>query len=164
MTRFRPTPSILALALLAFAVFQSFVAWNIQTRAADDLAEARRLSETEVESSDSEPESLGDYRAILASLEESIEIRRDIDDLLTDVEAIVGELGAQQAAARTTAVDARDELDTIAGTLGGAVRAARRSFAELTDLGDTLARSARLAARIAEELEELDRSMGPSLP
>lgn len=164
MTRLRPTPSLLAMSLLAFAVAQSFVAWSFQVRAGDRFSEARRVSETEVDSPDSEPESVDDYRAILASLEESIEIRRGIDGQLADVEAIVAELGAQQETAQLTAGEARAELDTIGRTLGGAVRAARLSFAELTNLRDTLLASARLAARIAEELEELDQSLGPSLP
>lgn len=152
------------LGLLAASVVMMLGAWGLQSEAAGNLEVAGTLSTRDVESGGPGRENLADYRAVLDSLNESIEIRTEIDAMLTDVEGIIVELQEQSDAARTTADESKSELELIARTLGGAVGAARSSIDDLGGLGDALTISERLAALIADQLETLDHKLGPSLP
>ncbi len=159
-----PRLRTISLGLLVAAVVMMFASWGLQSEAAGNLEQAGALSGADLEDGGPEGESIGDYQAILDSLNESIEIRTEIDAMLTDVEGIIVALQQQSDAARTTADESRTELDMIARTLGGAVEAARSSFDDLAGLEDTLRIAGRLADLIADELESLDRKLGPTLP
>lgn len=150
--------------LLALSCVQLGAAWLWQSQAASDLGTARRLSETEVEESGGGAQSLEDYRAVLATLNESIGIRSEIDGHLSEVERIIAELRSQQAVAEATAAEARAQVSRIAEALGGALDAARDSIGSLSSLGGGVETSATLARLIADELEEMDRKLGPTVP
>lgn len=159
-----PRLRTISIGLLASAVVMMLASWGLQSEAAGNLERAGALSAADLEDGGPGGESIADYRAVLESLNESIEIRTEIDAMLTDVEGIIVALQEQSDAARTTADESRAELDMIARTLGGAVGAARSSFDDLGGLEDTLRIAGRLADLIADELETLDRKLGPTLP
>jgi hypothetical protein len=115
----------------------------------------------EVGSDDGAPPSAADNRAIIASLERGIAVRKKIDEQLQLIESSVANLAQRQAEAEEITRLAFEEVGAIGRALGGASGAARRSVDRLGDLRLELRRSAELARAIAEELEELDRKMGP---
>lgn len=158
-----PRLRTISLGLLAAAVVMMLASWGLQSEATGNLERAEALSARDVEEEGS-PEVIADYRAVLDSLNESIEIRTEIDAMLTDVEGIIVALQEQSDGARETADESRDELEAIARILGGAVGSARSSFDDLRGLEDTLRASGRLANLIADELETLDHKLGPTLP
>jgi hypothetical protein len=158
----KPWP--VALVLLAVATFALGSAWQLQATAAADLARARDLQDVEVPDPGGEPPRPGENRRILESLRDSIDIRRDIEGTLQRVEAAVRSLSIRQAESALTSESARRELGRIATALGGAVDAAGVSVSTLGTLHGRLHKSARLARLIAEELEELDRRLGPTVP
>jgi hypothetical protein len=155
--------SKLATAFLALATLALFIAWQEQTAAGDALATARRIQNIEIPDSGAEPASADDYREIVKSLDRSIAIRTRIDGLLTDVEKIVTGLNETQERAIATAETTQGDVSKIGRVLAGSIEASRDSVAGLRTLEARLARSARLGGAIAEELEELDESLGPSL-
>lgn len=151
----------LATLFLSIAVIAMFIAWQEQRAAGDALATARRIQNIEIPDSGAEPASARDYREIVRSLDESIAIRTRVDGLLSDVEEIVTGLNETQRRAIATAATTRDDVGRIGRVLAGSVRASRDSIDGLRTLQARLARSAELGHAIAEELEELDRSLGP---
>jgi len=153
----------LATLFLSIAVVALFIAWQEQKAAGDALATARRIQNIEIPDSGAEPASADDYRAIVRSLDESIAIRTRVDGLLSDVEEIVTGLNETQRRAIATAVTTRDDVGRIGRVLAGSIEASRDSIGGLKDLQARLARSAELGGAIAEELEELDRSLGPTV-
>jgi hypothetical protein len=154
----------LGTALVASAVALSAYAWHVQSGAANMFAEARALqARTRSDGASGIGPELRDYRAVLATLERSIEIRRAIDGLLARAEAAVASFDAARAASQDIAVSATEELDALGAELSAAVGAARAGGAALGPLERRLARAARLMALIAAELKELDRSLGPTL-
>ena len=148
--------------LLIFALVATALAWRLQASAASDLKRASEFQGREVPESDSEPPDLGAYADILDTLNESITIRRNIDELLGQVEDVVSSLQHIQNRSANVSDLARLELAAIGESLGGGVQAARSSLARLGRLDGSLGKSLRLARLIAEELEELDESLGPS--
>ena len=158
----RLTAEWIAMGLLALAVVLAGGAWRLQATAADDLAAAIQVQEKEVPESDSPPPDLGDYRLILDTLDRSIKIRRRIDGLLSTIERRVSGFQDQQRTAREVSTTGKEEVDAIAALLGGASKSTRSTVARLRALGDAIDLSAELSRLIAEELEELDRSLGPS--
>ena len=152
----------IALGALGVAVTLLAGAWQLQETAAADLAEAQRLQAEEVDGGGGEPPKVSDNRKIVAVLEESIGIRREIEGDLVAIEEAIHSLQARQLDAAQTTASARVELAGIADALAGSVAASRESKDGLDALTRRLRLSARLAALIAEELEELDRKMGPS--
>lgn len=156
-------PQRLALVLLAAAAVTSFGAWQIQSAAARALERAHDVQQRPVPEDDSPPPRVEDYRAVLDTLNESIEIRRDIDSVLAELESVVSGLREAQTEAERISDQAMRQLDLIAETLGGAATAAERATGRLGTLSDRLGTSARLARLIAEELEELDEKLGPSV-
>lgn len=157
-----PAPDHLAIALLVTAVVTAGAAWAVQSSAAADLAEADEIGQREVPSDDSPPPDLDDYHAILDTISDSVEIRRDIDELLGTVETTVAEFEGQRATAEAIIADALDQLAAIGRSLDSSLKAAEDSDSKLKTLEARLERSAELAAAIARELEELDNSLGPS--
>lgn len=153
----------LTVAFLFIAVLALLGAWRAQTSAGDALAAARQVQEAEVPDSDSDSASVRDYRAIVSSLEKSIAIRSEIDGLLGEVEEIVGNLNKTQQQAIETARVTRDEVGGIGHILSGSIDASRDSLEGLRVLRKRLARSAELSRLIADELEELDESLGPTV-
>jgi len=149
--------------LLAGAAFLSVIAWRVQASAHADLSKARRIQEKEVPDSESKPPDLKQYKAVLDTLKRSIGIRKEIDGRLGQVESIVRSLDSRRKDSEEIAGASREQLGAIARTLGGASGAARRSVKELRGLGDGIGVSARLGRLIAEELEELDQKLGPTL-
>ncbi|MGH2755511.1 MAG: hypothetical protein ACRDLB_13920 [Actinomycetota bacterium] len=158
-----PPPNIITSGLLAGAVVFAGLAWSIQADAASTSREAIRVQNEEVPESDAPPPDVDEYQAILDTLDRSIAIRKRVDGLLVEVEELVGSLRRRQVEAASIAESAQQELRMIAADLYSSVTSARASSRKLNSLEGDLAVSARLAALIAEELEELDRSLGPSL-
>jgi hypothetical protein len=158
----KPWP--VALVLLAVATFSFGGAWQLQATAANELARARDLQDVEVPDPGGEPPRPGENRRILDSLRDSIDIRRDIEGTLGRVETAVRSLSTRQADSALASESAGRELGRIAIALGGAVGASGASVSRLGTLHGRLHRSARLARIIAEELEELDRRLGPTVP
>jgi hypothetical protein len=152
-----------AVGLLCAAAVLSIVAWQVQSSALDDIKRARRVQGSEVPESDAPPPDLEQYAQILDTLDESIEIRKQIDGRLAKLEALVRSFDARRKDSEEIAVAGRGELLAIGRILGGAAGAADRSVTRLRDLGGQIGTSARLTRLIAEELEELDRSFGPTL-
>jgi hypothetical protein len=157
-------PGPVALVLLAVATFAVGSAWQLQATAAHDLARARYLQSVEVPDPGGDPPQPEENRRILDSLQDSIEIRREIEVTLQRVEGAVRSLSTSQAASEQTSERAERELGHIAAALGGAVDASGASLQRLGTLRDRLDASARLARLIAEELEELDHRLGPTVP
>ena len=159
----RRAPGAIGLALLAFAVFFAVIAWQLQAAAARDLERAHELQGKEVPDEGSPPPSTAENRKVLAVLDRSIEIRTDIDGLLRVIERTVGDLQNNQERSRAIAVVGGDRVRAIAETLGGTLDATRSSLRNLSDLRGRLDRSVELARLIADELEELDRKLGPTV-
>lgn len=164
MLRFlrRPTMREATIGMLFAAAVLSCGAWALQAAAAADLHRALEIQAQEVPDPGGGPPSLDEYEAVLTTLDSSIEIRRNVDSLLGEIEAAVGRLEGRQDASLDIVSEAVATLEAIARSLDPSVAAARSSRSHLTDLRGALAHSVRLARAIAEELEELDRKMGPS--
>jgi chromosome segregation ATPase len=152
-----------SVGLLAGAACLTLISWQLQASAHSDLRRARSIQEKEVSESDSRPPNLKQYKAVLETLSKSIEIRTEIDGRLEKLESIVRSLDSRRKDSEEIAEAGRAQLTAIAGTLGGASGAARRSVKELGGLGDRITVSARLSRLIAEELEELDHNLGPTI-
>lgn len=159
----RPTVQLVSIGLLAAAGVLALAAWQVQSSALSDIKRAREVQESDVPDSDSPPPDPDDYAVILETLDKSIEIRTDIDKRLTKLESLVRSFDERRRDSEQIAEASRRELARIGRTLGGAADAADRSVGRLGDLGGRIATSARLSRLIAEELEELDRSFGPTL-
>lgn len=147
--------------LLAVGTVASFGGWLSQERAADAFRGARELQARET-SSDVDPPSPGENEAIIAALQDAIEVRRSIEAVLVRIEDDVSFLSDQQEQAQQITGQADEQLSAIGGALAASVEASTQSVTRLGRLEDALRRSAELARLIAEELEELDRNMGPS--
>jgi hypothetical protein len=158
-----PSPNILALGLLGAAVVVGGLAWAIQAGAASTYDEAIRLQNAEVPESDAAPPAISDNKAVIETLERSISIRKRVDGLLGEVEELIDSLSERQAEALAVALRSQQELGRIAVNLDSSATSAVRSSQRLGSLRSSLLTSARLADLIAEELEELDESLGPSV-
>jgi hypothetical protein len=158
----KPWP--VGLVLLTVATFAIGGAWQLQATAAADLTRARALQDVEVPDPGGDPPRPDENRRILDSLRDSIDIRREIEDTLQRVETAVRSLSVRQAESALASESAGRELGRIAIALGGAVGASGASVSRLGTLHGRLEKSARLARLIAEELEELDRRLGPTVP
>jgi hypothetical protein len=155
------SPARLSAFLLSIATAAAFVAWSIQSSAASAMQTTLRLQTAEVPDPDAAPPSLDENRRILAVLSDSIEIRKTIDALLSDVERAVSSLSARQETALSLAARGRHALEQIGRSLDGAASATRTSVARLSALDRRLEDSLSLAVRIARELAELDAKLGP---
>lgn len=153
----------LSVAALALSAVCSIVAWTNFSAAANGAAEAHRIQAQEAPQGGGEPPDLEEYRAILDTLDESLEIRTQIDDLLGQIESSIARIEGRQDDAISLVSSALEEVEAITLSLGSSAESASISDRALTSLRDKLATSASLARAIAEELEELDRSMGPSI-
>ena len=158
-----PSPNVLAAGLLAGAVAVGALAWLVQTDAAATYDEAIRVQNADVPESDAAPPAISDNKAVIATLERSIVIRKRVDGLLGEVEDLIDSLRRRQAEALAVAARSRSELEMIATNLDSSATAALASERQLGVLRARLATSADLADKIAEELEELDRSFGPTV-
>lgn len=147
--------------LLGGAATASIGAWAFQASAAADFGEARVLQGRDIASSGVEPPSPEQNREIIANLDRGISVRRQIDTQLQSIEASVAALSEQQTLAGEVTNRALEEVRLIARSLGGANEAASSAVGRLGSLRQQLKTSVRLARLIAEELEELDRKMGP---
>jgi hypothetical protein len=150
-----------AVGLLVAAAGLGGGAWVLQSAAAEDLARAREVQNREVGDGDAAPPDVDQYRQIIETLDRSIAIRERIDGVLGEIEQQVGAVERQRQKAQQVAVGGRREIERIASILGGASGSARRTIAKLRSLETSIGESARLSALIAEELEELDESLGP---
>ena len=155
-------PGPLAVALLALALAAAGVAWWLQAAAGADLKQAAIVQGREVPDPGGEPPNIADYEAILEELTEAIGVRQNIENRLVIIEDAVATLNQQRTEALGRTVAGAEALDDIGARLGAAVEAAGASRTRLGVLDSRLEESARLARLIAEELEELDRSLGPS--
>jgi hypothetical protein len=158
-----PSPNVLTIGLLAGAVVFGGLAWHVQSDAAAVFEEAIRIQNEEVPESDAAPPDIEDNQAIIETVERSIVIRKQVDGLLGEVEELVDSLQQRQVEAVAITALASRELSMIARNLDSSATSAQASSAKLAALRGHLTTSARLAALIAEELEELDRSFGPSV-
>jgi len=156
-----PSPNVLAIGLLAGAVVFGGLAWYVQADAAATFEEAIRIQNQEVPESDAAPPAVEDNQAIIETVERSIVIRKRVDGLLGEVEELIDSLKQRQVEAVAITARARRELSMIALSLDSSATSAQASSGKLVSLRGHLATSARLAALIAQELEELDRSLGP---
>lgn len=159
----RHAPSKLAALILVIAVAFTGIAWQVQAAAARALTRAHELQERDTDDDGSPPPSTAENRHVLAVLDESIRIRKEIDDMLGVVESSVAGLRRSQSRSQAIAVSGRRQLEAIGGALGGSVGATRSSVARLRQLDSSLDTSVTLARLIAEELEELDRRLGPTV-
>lgn len=156
-------PRAQATGLLAAAVLISAVAWQVQSSAADDLDRAHSVQQREAPQSDAPAPETDEYRDVLETIERSVVIRREIDALLSRIEATIASFERQQDTAKQITSAALEDLEEIGSSLSSSIDAARSSNSELATLQDRLSRAAQLARRIAKELEELDESLGPSV-
>ena len=147
--------------LLAIGAAASLGGWLFQERAADAFRDAKELQARET-TSDAEPPSPDENEAIIAALQDAIEVRRSIESVLVRIEDDVEFLSSQQEQAQQITGQADEQLGAIGGSLAVSVEASSQSIARLGGLEKALRRSTALAHLIAEELEELDRNMGPS--
>ena len=151
----------ITVVLLAIGAAGSLAGWALQGRAADAFRDAKDLQSRETES-DTQPPSPKENEAIIAALGDAIEVRRSIEEVLVSIESDVRFLSDQQAQAQQITGQADSQLNAIGGSLAASVEASARSIDRLSRLERLLRRSSVLARLIAEELEELDRNMGPS--
>jgi hypothetical protein len=159
----RKAPQKLAALLLVIAIFFTGIAWQVQAAAARALVQARELQERDTNDQGSPPPSTAENRQVLEVLDDSIQIRKEIDDMLGLVEDGVAGLRESQTESQAIAVSGRRQLRAIAGALGGSIGATRSSVTRLRRLDSSLGTSVTLARLIAEELEELDRKLGPTV-
>lgn len=157
-------PQLLAGALLVGAVLGMGAAWKMQDRAADLLADAKRINEATVPEAETDPPSSDVNREIIDNLDRAVVVRAAIDESLQQILEVVAGVSERQALSEAMVADARADLSDITSLLGRAVTAAEGSGARLRRTSGDIAVSRRLARLIAEELEELDRKMGPPLP
>lgn len=155
----RSTVVTLLVAAVAFGV----IAWQMQSSAASDLARTLEVQQDEVGGGGGEPPDVSDYRRILQTLNRSIAIRKDIDSSLSRIESAVEALRSEQEKAAAISTAGKQQIEGIATTLGSAAGAAETTARDLSTLDGHLAKSKRLSRLIAEELEELDRTFGPTL-
>lgn len=148
--------------LLGVAIALGAAAWRLQWEAATALQEAVRVQGSTVPEPADSPTSLEEYREVVRALQESILLRGRIDGVLGRVEGMLATLTGHQEDAATVTAAAEEQLEQIARTLGGAERATGVSVERLGELAGRLETTDRLAELIADELEELDRSLGPS--
>ena len=151
------------LLLLVAASVAGGVAWQLQASASADLKRAQAVQQDDVEGEPAPPPRVSDYRAILATLDRSLRIRQRIDSDLGRIEKAVAGLQSQQDKAAAISAAGGAEIGKIAGTLGSAAGAARSVSSALETLEGRIDRSETLTRAIAEELEELDQSFGPTL-
>jgi hypothetical protein len=163
LIRRRVTVQWVSVGLLAVAGLVALSAWRVQSSALSDIERARKVQEAEVPDSNSQPPDPDDYAGIVQTLKKSIEIRTDVDKKLSTLESLIRSFDARRKDSEDIAEASRSELGLIGRTLGGAAGAADRSVTRVRDLGGKIGTSARLSRLIAEELEELDRSLGPTL-
>lgn len=136
--------------------------WVLQASATSDLQRTLEVQKLEVPDEGGAPPSLEQYRDVVTTIEDSIAIRQNIDSLLGGIEEQVSALVSAQGDSRQVVAEALASLTSIAGKLDSSVTSARQSTDRLDALGARLRRSLVLARSIADELEELDESMGPS--
>lgn len=151
------------LILLVTSVLSGAIAWQLQASAAADLRRAQTVQEDDVGGDSAPPPKVSEYRAILATLDRSLRIRKNIDSDLSRIEKAVAGLQSQQDKAAAISEAGGGEIAKIAGTLGSAAGAARSVSSALDTLEGRLDESETLTRAIAEELEELDQSFGPTL-
>jgi HAMP domain-containing protein len=159
----RPTLEWVSVGLLAVAGLLALAAWQLQASALSDIERAREVQEAEVPDGETQPPDPDDYAGIVRTLKKSIEIRTDVDKKLSTLESLIRSFDARRKDSEDIADASRSELAVIGRTLGGAAGAADRSVSRVRDLGGKIGTSARLSGLIAEELEELDHSLGPTL-
>lgn len=157
-------PAWTGLALLIAGVAFGGIAWQMQGAAAGDLAEAIEVQQDEPPDDSAPPPKISQYKMILDTLDESLRIRKQIDDSLGEIEEAVAALSREQSKAKEISTRGGAEITRIAETLGAAAGAARVTATELRTLRQRLDVSADFSRAIAEELEELDRSLGPTIP
>lgn len=155
-------PGPLAVVFLALAVAAVGAAWQLQASAGADLRQAAALQAREVPDPGGDPPDIADYEAILEELTEAIRVRQKIESRLVIIEDTVALLNQQRTEGVARTSEGAEALADIGASLGAAVEAARASRTRLDGLESRLEVSARLARLIAEELEELDRRLGPS--
>ena len=156
-------PATLAALIFVAAIVFTGIAWQVQAAAARALTRAHELQERDTGDEGSPPPSTAENKEVLAVLDESIRIRQEIDDMLAVVESSVAGLRQSQSRSQAIAVSGRRQLVAIGGALGGSVGATRSSVTRLRQLDSSLDTSVILARLIAEELEELDRKLGPTV-
>lgn len=152
-----------ALLLLTAAVLLGALAWQMQSSAVADLQRARSVQEDEVGGDSGAPPKVAQYRKILDTLDRSLRIRKDIDADLGRIERTVAALQGEGDEAAAISEAGGGEIERIAKTLGSAAGSARAVTDALGTLEGRLSTSRSLSRQIAEELEELDRSFGPTL-
>jgi hypothetical protein len=157
-------PGFLTAVLLSVAIAGMGVAWKTQADAAQALADAKRIQEENVPESEPDNPSPETNRRIIANLDRAVRVRSVIDRTLRDLLEVFDRFAVNQERADEVTGSAERDLRLIAEYLSRAVassRSARRGLESTTgDLG--VARG--LAWKIAEELEELDRKLGPRTP
>lgn len=157
-------PHTLVIVLLAVAASALGAAWKVQHEAADLLAEARAINAATVPETDTAPPSADLNREIIDNLDRAVGVRANIDSSLKQILDLVRGVGERQDESRALLSDAAATVDAITAHLGAGVTAAQGSSSGLTRTTRSLRVSLRLARAIAEELEELDRKLGPTTP
>lgn len=157
-------PHTLVIVFLTLAAVALSAAWKVQHDAADLLAEARAINAATVPESDTAAPSADVNREIIDNLDRAVVVRATIDSSLRQILDVVRGVGERQSQSRALLSDAAASLDAITAHLGDGVGAAEGSSSGLTRTTRSLRVSFRLARAIAEELEELDRKLGPTTP
>ena len=151
------------LLLLSAAALLGALAWQMQSSAVADLQRARAVQQDEVGGDSGAPPKVAQYRKILDTLDRSLRIRKNIDASLGRIEKAVAALRDEGDEAAVITQAGGSEVEKIAETLGSAAGSARAVTDALGTLEGRLETSRSLSRLIAEELEELDRSFGPTL-
>ena len=157
-------PQTLACALVAVGALAMGAAWKAQDRASDLLAEARAINEATVPESETDAPSPEVNREIINNLDRAVVVRAEIDRSLQEILELVRGVDQRQRSSRELLAQASDDLSGITLLLDHAVAEASGSSTGLRRTTGDLKVSRRLARLIAEELEELDRKLGPTLP
>jgi hypothetical protein len=128
------------------------------------LADAKRIQAANVPESEPDNPSPETNRRIIANLDRAVRVRSVIDTTLRDLLDIFDQFAASQERADEVSRSAQRDLRLIAGYLSRAVASSRSARTGLASTTGDLRTARELAWKIAEELEELDRKLGPRTP
>jgi hypothetical protein len=155
---------VLTAIFLCVAIAGMGVAWKTQADAAQGLADAKRIQTENVPESEPDNPSPETNRRIIANLDRAVRVRSVIDRTLRKLLDVFDQFAVSQERADSVSRAAQRDLRLIVKYLSRAVASSRSARRGLSSTTRDLHGARSLAWRIAEELEELDRKLGPSTP
>jgi hypothetical protein len=155
---------VLTAILLGVAIAGMGVAWKTQADAAQGLADAKRIQAENVPESEPDNPSPETNRRIIANLDRAVRVRSVIDTTLRDLLDVFDRFATSQERADDVSRSAQRDLRSIVEYLSRAVASSRSARNGLESTTGDLRVARGLAWKIAEELEELDRKLGPRTP